>query len=40
MTFKAEKEISKLWKSLHAAQNETGKTYYRWRQVAMVDQMR
>lgn len=35
MSFNAEKEISKLWKSLHAAQAETGKTYYRWRQAAI-----
>ena len=35
MAFNAEKEIGKLWKSLHAAQNETGKAYYRWRQVAI-----
>lgn len=35
MSFNAEKEISKLWKNLHAAQSETGKTFYRWRQVAL-----
>lgn len=35
MPFSAEKEISKLWKNLHAAQSETGKTFYRWRQVAL-----
>jgi hypothetical protein len=35
MSFDAEKEISKLWGSLHAAQNEIGKTYYRWRKVAV-----
>jgi hypothetical protein len=35
MSFNAEKEITKLWKSLHAAQAETGKTYYRWRQAAL-----
>jgi hypothetical protein len=35
MSFNAEKEISKLWKDLHAAQSEIGKTYYRWRQTAL-----
>jgi hypothetical protein len=35
MSFNAEKEISKLWSSLHASQSEIGKTYYRWRQVAV-----
>jgi hypothetical protein len=30
-----EKEISKLWRAVHGAQNEIGKTYYRWRQVAL-----
>jgi len=35
MSFNAEKEISKLWQHLHAAQNEIGKTYYRWRQIAI-----
>jgi len=35
MSFNAEKEISKLWKHLHIAQGEIGKTYYRWRQVAL-----
>lgn len=35
MSFDAEKEISKLWNSLHSAQNEIGKTYYRWRQAAL-----
>ena len=36
MSFNAEKEISKLWKNLHAAQSEIGKTYYRWRQIALT----
>ena len=35
MPIDAEKEISRLWKSLHVAQDEIGKTYYRWRQVAI-----
>lgn len=35
MSFDAEKEIGRLWKSLHAAQAEIGKTYYRWRQLAL-----
>lgn len=35
MSFNAENEIGKLWKNLHAAQAEIGKTYYRWRQVAL-----
>ncbi|NNG01331.1 MAG: hypothetical protein HKM93_18215 [Desulfobacteraceae bacterium] len=35
MSFDAEKEISKLWRNLHSAQAEIGKTYYRWRQVAL-----
>lgn len=35
MAFNAEKEISTLWKNLHAAQSEIGRTYYRWRQVAI-----
>jgi hypothetical protein len=35
MPFNAEKEIANLWKSLHAAQSEVGKTFYRWRQVAL-----
>jgi len=35
MSFDAEKEISRLWKSLHAAQDQIGKTYYRWRQAAL-----
>ena len=35
MSFNAEKEISKLWKNLHGAQSEVGKTFYRWRKVAL-----
>ena len=35
MPVDAEKEITRLWRALHSAQNEIGKTYYRWRQVAL-----
>ena len=35
MPVNAEKEISKLWRTMHAAQNEICKTYYRWREVAI-----
>ena len=35
MSFNAEKEISKLWRNLHGAQAEIGRTYYRWREVAL-----
>ncbi|MGD2271661.1 MAG: hypothetical protein PVI06_14755 [Desulfobacterales bacterium] len=35
MPVDAEKEITKLWRSLHNAQSEVGKTYYRWRQAAL-----
>ena len=35
MSFNAEKEITKLWKNLHGAQDEIGKTYYRWREAAL-----
>ena len=35
MSFDAEKEITRLWRNLHTAQSEIGKTYYRWRQVAL-----
>lgn len=35
MPFDAEKEITRLWRALHSAQDEIGKTYYRWRQVAL-----
>jgi len=35
MSFDAEKEISRIWRNLHSAQDEIGKTYMRWRQVAL-----
>jgi hypothetical protein len=35
MAVDAEKEITRLWRALHGAQDEIGKTYYRWRQVAL-----
>lgn len=35
MPVDAEKEIPRLWKSLHAAQEEIGRTYFRWRRVAL-----
>lgn len=35
MPVDAEKEIGKLWRNLHGAQTEIGKTFYRWRQVAL-----
>ncbi|HBF42443.1 MAG TPA: hypothetical protein DDW42_02210 [Desulfobacteraceae bacterium] len=35
MPVNAEKEISKLWSSLHRAQGEIFKTFYRWREVAI-----
>jgi len=35
MPIDAEKEITRLWRALHGAQDEIGKTYYRWRQVAL-----
>ena len=35
MPVDAEKEITKLYRALHSAQNEIGKTFYRWRQVAV-----
>jgi hypothetical protein len=35
MPVDTEKEISKMHKTLHSTQNEIGKTYYRWRQVAI-----
>jgi hypothetical protein len=35
MPVDAEKEITRLWRALHSAQDEIGKTYYRWRQVAV-----
>ncbi len=36
MAFDAEKEITKLWGDLHAAQSEIGRTYFRWRQAALA----
>jgi len=35
MPVNAEKEITKLWRNLHNAQNEICKTFYRWREVAI-----
>ena len=35
MPVDAEKEIAKIWRAMHSAQDEIGKTYYRWRQVAV-----
>jgi len=35
MPVNAEKEITKLWRSLHNAQGEICKTFYRWREVAL-----
>ena len=35
MAFDAEKEIGKLWKNMHGAQDEIGRTWYRWRQAAI-----
>ena len=35
MPFDAEKEVTRLWRSLHGAQSEIGKTHYRWRKVAI-----
>ena len=35
MPVNAEKEITKLWKTLHVAQGEICKTFYRWREVAL-----
>jgi len=35
MPVDAEKEITRLWKSLHGAQDEIGRTYYRWRKAAL-----
>lgn len=34
MPVHAEKEITRLWRSLHSAQSEICRTYYRWREVA------
>jgi hypothetical protein len=36
MSVDAEKEITRLWRALHGAQDEIGKTFYRWRQVAIA----
>lgn len=36
MAFDAEKEISRLLGSLHSAQSEIGRTYFRWRQAALA----
>jgi hypothetical protein len=36
MSFDAEKEVSRLWRSLHGAQAEIGRTYYRWRKAALA----
>ena len=36
MSFDAEKEVSRLWRSLHGAQSEIGRTYYRWRKAALA----
>jgi hypothetical protein len=36
MPVNAEKEITKLWRSMHTAQDENCKTYYRWREVALA----
>lgn len=35
MPVDAEKEITSLYKALHSAQDEIGRTYYRWRKVAL-----
>lgn len=35
MAFNAEKEISKLWRNMHSAQGEIGRTWYRWRKAAL-----
>ena len=35
MPVNSEKEITKLWRNLHNAQDEICKTYYRWREVAI-----
>jgi hypothetical protein len=35
MSFDAEKEVAKLWRSLHGAQAEIGRTFYRWRKAAL-----
>jgi hypothetical protein len=35
MPVNAEREITKLWRNLHSAQDEICKTYYRWREIAI-----
>ena len=35
MSFDAEKEITRLWRSLHGAQAEIGRAHYRWRKAAL-----
>jgi len=35
MSFNAENEINRLWRGLHGARDEIGRTYYRWRQAAL-----
>ena len=35
MPVDTEKEISKMYRTLHSTQTEIGKTYYRWRKVAI-----
>lgn len=35
MPVDAEKEITTLWRNLHAAQDEICRTFYRWREVAL-----
>ncbi len=35
MPFNTEKEVTKLWRALHGAQAEVGKTFYRWRKAAL-----
>ncbi|MBI4880302.1 MAG: hypothetical protein HY812_11690 [Planctomycetes bacterium] len=35
MSFDPEKEVTVLWRSLHGAQDEIGRTYYRWRKAAL-----
>ena len=36
MAFDAEREVGKLWRSLHGAQSEIGRTHYRWRKAALA----
>ena len=35
MSFNPEKEVTKLWRDLHAAQSEIGKAHYRFRKAAI-----